>query len=109
MKTYFLLTSCPSQLSTALFTRSSNRWRLQKVDFGNWSLNFRDDLCEANAAILHECEILKERGVLSKVFTYNGFVKVAVGNGRPIKVCHKNDLANIIGGYENVHDNPTFI
>ena len=86
-----------------------NRWRLQKVDFGNWSLNFRDDLCEANTAILHECENLKERGVLSKVFTYNGFVKVAVGNARPIKVCHKNDLANIIGVNVNVHDNPAFI
>ena len=86
-----------------------NRWRLQKVDFGNWSLNFRDDLCEANSAILNECEDLKERGVLSKVFTYNGFVKVAVGNGRPIKVCHKSDLVNIIGRHENRNVGPAFI
>ena len=63
-----------------------------------------DKLRNTIRAGFQECEILKERGVLSKVFTYNGFVKVAVGNRRPIKVCHKNDLANIMGGFENVHD-----
>ena len=27
-----------------------------RATFGNWSLNFRDDLCEANSAIFNECE-----------------------------------------------------
>ena len=56
----------------------------------------RDDLCEANDAILRECERLREEGILSKVYTYNGFVKVARSDtDRPRKLTHMVDIENL--------------
>ena len=70
-----------------------NRWRLKKIRYNNWNLSMREDLCEANDAILTECEKLKDEGYLSKVYTYNGFVKAAKERtDRPRKLTHMVDV-----------------
>ena len=83
-----------------------NRWRLKKIRFNNWNLSMRDDLCESNDEILRECERLRDEGIFSKVYTYNGFVKVTrPGSNRPRKLTHMSDLENLTSynGY-NVND-----
>ena len=72
-----------------------NKWRLKNLNFYDWNINFRDDLCEANEAILAKCEALKVQGHLKTVFTYNGFVKVARNKETPIKLSHMNDLSRM--------------
>ena len=69
-----------------------NKWRLRNLHMYNWNLSFREDLCEANEAILEKCEELKAEGIIKKVFTYNGFVKVVQDQERPRKVTHMKDL-----------------
>ena len=69
-----------------------NKWRLRNLNLYNWNLSFREDLCEANEAILAKCEELKATGILRKVFTYNGFVKVAKNQERPTKIAHMKDV-----------------
>ena len=72
-----------------------NRWKLKKAT--SWNLSFREDLCDANMKILEECEKLKRDGVLSKLYTRNGFVKIATLN-KPgaVKVTHFNDIKDIL-------------
>ena len=41
-----------------------NKWRLRNLNFYNWNLSFREDLCESNQAILAKCEELKAAGHL---------------------------------------------
>ena len=73
-----------------------NRWRLRHINYNNWSLNIREDLCEAYDAVLKECEKLKRAGKIFKVFTHNGFVKVVKNNGdRPLKMTHIVDVINL--------------
>ena len=74
----------------------TNRWRLKKINFNNWRLSLREDLCEANSEIFSECENLKERGLLSKVFTHNGFVKVCKARERPRKLSHLADVRSLL-------------
>ena len=69
-----------------------NRRKLRN-NVSTWNMSFREDLCEANLTILEECEKLKNEGVLAKVFTHNGFVKVAKSmRDRPIRLSHINEL-----------------
>ena len=72
-----------------------NKWRLKTFNYYNWNLSFREDLCLANEAILTQCEDLKRRGYLKKVFTHNGFVKVAVDQERPMKLSHMKDVSDL--------------
>ena len=76
-----------------------NSWRLDHLNT-NWVLSFREDLCVGNQAILTECEKLKNNGLINKVFTYNGFVKVVKkcqnGSLRTLKLSHMKDLDNLI-------------
>ena len=75
----------------------SNKWRLKKINFNNWQLSLREDLCDTNSGIFNECEILKERGLISKVFTYNGFVKVCKDRDeRPRKLSHMDDVRSLL-------------
>ena len=75
-----------------------NRWKLKNLR-SSWNLAFREDLCDSNLAILAECEKLKSEGALAKVYTHNGFVKVAKRvNGRPIKVAHFSEINAILSG-----------
>ena len=70
-----------------------NKWKLNKFNFNNWNLSMREDLCESNDKIFTECEKLKDRELLSKVFTYNGFVKVSKDTAdRPKKLSHMDDV-----------------
>ena len=70
-----------------------NKWKLNKFNFNNWNLSMREDLCESNDKIFTECEKLKDRELLSKVFTYNGFVKVSKDRAdRPKKLSHMDDV-----------------
>ena len=75
-----------------------NKWRLKNLNYFNWNLSIREDLCEANQAILAKCEELKVQGHLKKVFTYNGFVKVALDQGRAVKLSHMKDLTKMLPG-----------
>ena len=62
-----------------------------------WNLSFREDLCDANLTILEECEQLKKDGIFAKVYTHNGFVKVAKSfRDRPVRVNHINELKNFL-------------
>ena len=71
------------------------RWRLKNLNWG-WDLNFREDLCDANMAILEKCEKLRSEGKVSKVYTFNGFVRVVrSAKARPIKITHINDVDDI--------------
>ena len=72
-----------------------NKWRLKTLDYYSWNLSFREDLCVANQAIYTQCEDLKRRGYLKKVFTHNGFVKVAVDQERPMKLSHMKDVSDL--------------
>ena len=73
-----------------------NRRRLRNVRT-SWNLSFREDLCNANKAILEKCEDLKEEGLLAKVYTHNGFVKIAKSNNeRPFKVSHMSEISNFL-------------
>ena len=72
-----------------------NRWRLKHLRT-TWNLNFREDLCDSNMEILTKCEEMQKEGLLAKVFTANGFVKVVKRNkDRPIKLTHIKDLENL--------------
>ena len=73
-----------------------NRWRIKYLRT-TWALNFREDLCDSNLEILTKCEDLKREGLLAKVFTVNGFVKVSRRNkDRPIKLTHIKDLDHLV-------------
>ena len=73
-----------------------NRRRLKNLRT-SWNLSFREDLCDTNKAILEKCENLKEEGLLAKVYTHNGFVKIAKSiNERPFKVSHMSDISNFL-------------
>ena len=76
-----------------------NRWRLKHLNT-NWVLSFREDLCDANQAILTKCEKLQNDGLVNKVFTYNGFVKVVKkcqdGSVKTVKLSHMKDIDNLI-------------
>ena len=70
-----------------------NRWRLRNLNYNNWNLSFRDDLNDANDAILKECEKLVNSGKLHKVYTYNGFVRVVKKNGdHAVRLSHIKDV-----------------
>ena len=75
-----------------------HRSRLNSQSFA-WKLNFRDDLNKANEEILAKAESLAKDGLVSKVFTYNGFVKVVKQpnvnnpNPNPIRIAHKSELS----------------
>ena len=73
-----------------------NRRKLRFTS-STWNLSFREDLCDANLAILEECEQLKNDGILAKVYTHNGFVKIAKTlRDRPVRVNHINELSNFL-------------
>ena len=73
-----------------------NRWKLKNINHNNWFLNIREDLCDANQAILIECEKLKKAGKLFKVFTHNGFVKVVKKSGDwPLRMKHIIDVLDL--------------
>ena len=73
-----------------------NRRKLRFTS-STWNLSFREDLCDANLTILEECEQLKNDGILAKVYTHNGFVKVAKTlRDRPVRVNHINELRNFL-------------
>ena len=62
-----------------------------------WNISFREDLSEANQAIFDECAVLKDKGVITRFYTRNGFVKVVkpeppVKPITAIKICHSIDL-----------------
>ena len=62
-----------------------------------WNISFREDLCDANLTILEQCEKLKNDGVLAKVYTHNGFVKVAkTMRDRPVKLSHISELSKFL-------------
>ena len=62
-----------------------------------WNLSFREDLCDANLTILEQCEQMKSDGILAKVYTHNGFVKVAKTlRDRPVRVNHIDELRNFL-------------
>ena len=70
-----------------------NRWRLKNLRFYDWNLSFREDLCDSNQAILTECERLKADGLIHKVFTHKGFVKVVKTNkDHAVKITHISEL-----------------
>ena len=75
-----------------------NKWRLKNLNYYDWNISFREDLCEANEAILARCEELKVQGHLRKVFTRNGFVKVAVDQEKTVKLSHMSDLSALFPG-----------
>ena len=50
----------------------------------------------SESEIFSECENLKERGLLSKVFTHNGFVKVCKARERPRKLSHLADVRSLL-------------
>ena len=69
------------------------QWKLKKMNFNNWNISLRDDLCEANDAILTECMKLRNDGRLFKVFTYNGFVKIVKKHGdQAMRLSHISDV-----------------
>ena len=71
--------------------------RLLRNTRSTWNLSFREDLCDANLTILERCEQMKNNGVLAKVYTHNGFVKVArTMRDRPVKVSHISELSNFL-------------
>ena len=96
----------PSNATTPVIIRFFNRKitefcmknrRKLKNNRSAWNLSFREDLCEANQTILEKCEKLKNDGILAKVFTHNGFVKIAKSmRDRPVRVSHISELNNII-------------
>ena len=73
-----------------------NRRKLRNAR-STWNLSFREDLCEANLVILERWEKLKNDGVLAKVYTHNGFVKVAkTMRDRPIRLAHISELNDLL-------------
>ena len=73
-----------------------NRRKLRYIR-PTWNLSFREDLCDANLTILEQCEQMKNDGILAKVYTHNGFVKVAKTlRDRPVRVNHINELRNFL-------------
>ena len=74
-----------------------NRWNLKKLSANwKWNISFREDLCDANLAILNECQKLKNDGKVHNVYTYNGFVRVVkAAYTRPIKIAHITDVETL--------------
>ena len=73
-----------------------NRWKLKNLRT-SWSLSFREDLCETNLDILEKCETLQKDGIISRVFTRNGFVKIVMNDRqRPIKIHHIQELRDLL-------------
>ena len=77
-----------------------NRWKLKNLRT-SWSLSFREDLCETNLDILEKCETLQKDGIISRVFTRNGFVKIVMNDRqRPSSVVvvinHIQELSDLL-------------
>ena len=73
-----------------------NRRNLKNIR-STWNISFREDLCEANLNILEKCEQLKKDGILAKVYTHNGFVKVAkTMKDRAVRLSHISELDNFL-------------
>ena len=73
-----------------------NRWRLKNVGTP-WNLSFREDLCEHNLAVQAECEKLMKQGLISKVYTRNGFVRIVLPNKTwPVKISYFSDIQDIL-------------
>ena len=73
-----------------------NRRNLKNIR-STWNISFREDLCEANLNILEKCEQMKKDSILAKVYTHNGFVKVAkTMKDRAVRLSHISELNNFL-------------
>jgi predicted nucleic acid-binding Zn-ribbon protein len=88
-----------------------NKWKLKKLRYNNWFLSFREDLNEANNEIYTKCEELKSKGLLTKVYTHNGFTKVVKNEGDWARnIFHMKDLFDLVNVDDSVKpDSPNII